>query len=182
MQSYLNDKYIKIMKSAKKESPDISELSLLFHFLNLGFDSLVIVSIGAGIALADDLAFLHLADKQHVAAQILLMEDLTAEHGAGAAGDIGDAVVRALKILEVCELVNIPAGLHTEVTDHVKRNRLRQHTDVKLSGFFNDFSRFVAHLYGDGQLGGLIAHLHAGVGDEAVILVILGGNDKQTVR
>ena len=167
---------------SKKQRARMTPGPLLFHFLNLGLDGLVIVSIGAGVALADNLAFLHLAHEHHVAAQILLMENLTAEHGTGAAGDIGDAVVRALKVLELCELINIPAGLHTEVTDHIKRNRLRQHTDVELSGLFNDFSRFVAHLYGDGQLGGLIADLHAGIGDKAVILVILGGNDKQTVR
>ena len=141
----------------------------------------MVVGIGAGGLVAQHLAFGDFCDEHHVAAQVLFIQDLAGEHGVGGPYDVVDAVGGPLAGSKISELVHVTGSLHTEMADRLKGNVLSEGTDVELPGFLDDLTGLVAHLDRDGEMGGIVCHLDAGVGDEAVVLVILCGDDKQTV-
>ena len=83
---------------------------------------------------------------------------------------------------EVFKFLHIPAGLHTKMADGFKGHIFRQHTDIEYAGFFNHFPGQISHLHGYRQLGRVISHLEAGVGDAAVVFARFpGAEDKQAV-
>ena len=64
----------------------------------------------------------------------------------------------------------------------LKGNILRQHADIEFPGIFDHLSGQVSFLHGDGQLGGLVSHLEAGIADTAIVFVRVPGADyKQSV-
>ena len=164
-----------------KTGPGITSGPGLYFVLELGLDRLVVVGVGAACTLAEDLALGDLGHEHHVAAQVFFVQNLAGEHGVGGACDVVDAVGGALGVLEVLELVHVTGGLHTEMADGLKGNIFGEDADVKLAGLLDDLSGLVAHLDGNGQVGGLVCHLHAGVRNKAVVLVVLCGDDKETV-
>ena len=88
--------------------------------LKLGFDGLVVVGVGAGGFISQHLAFGDLADEQHVATQVQLLQHTAAKHSIGVIGEVNEAVVAAGKAHEIRELIRFPSGLHTEMTDGFK--------------------------------------------------------------
>ena len=150
-------------------------------FSALGLDGLVVVGVGTGRALTQDLTLSDFADKHHVAAQINFVLDLGGEHGADVFRQVIQAIVAPLGAGEAFKLRCIPSGLHTEVPDGLKGHALCQHADIELAGRLNDFPGQVPHLAGNCQPRGIGSHLDAGVHDAAVILFILRGEHKQTV-
>ena len=77
--------------------------------LKLGFDGLVVVGIGAGGFISQHLAFGNLANEQHVAAQIQLLQHTAAKHSICVIGEVDEAVVAAGKALSQTMLL---AGMH----------------------------------------------------------------------
>ena len=116
-----------------------------------------------------------------MAAEIDLVLDLAGEHGVGVLGDVVDAISRPFCGSKVRKFVYIPGRLHTEMTDGFKRNALSEGTHIEFSGLFDDFTGFIAHLDRDSKLGGVIADLNTGVGNEAIVLIILCGDDEETI-
>lgn len=149
--------------------------------LELRFDSLVIVGIGAGKVFAQYLGLGDFTDKHHVAAQIGLFLDLTGEHGVCMLGQIGKAVAASFEAYNIGELVGIPSGLHAEVADGLEGDILSQNADIELAGLLDDFPGQVAHLAGDCQPGGIGCHLHAGVDDASVVFLIRSGQHEQAI-
>ena len=59
----------------------------------------MVVGVGTGITFSQHLAFGDLADEQHVAAQIQLLQHTAAKHSIGVIGEVDEAVVAAGKAL-----------------------------------------------------------------------------------
>ena len=141
----------------------------------------MVVGISAGRLIIQHLALGDFTDEHHVAAQILLLDDLAGEHGVYMLRQVEKAIVAALCFRPGIQLVHFPAGLHAEVTDGLKGNILRQHADVEHAGTLDHFPGQIAHLHGDHQMVGAAGHLHTGVGDAAVIFLILRRQHEQAV-
>ena len=165
----------------KKGCRKLAFTAALLGALKLRLNSLVVVAVGAGGILAKDLALGDFTDEEHMAAQILLTHYLAGEHSVHPLGQIGKTVVAPFKAYEVCKLVNLSAGLHTEVANGLEGDIFRQHADIENAAFFDEFPGQVALLDGNGQPDRIICHLDAGVGHAAVIPAALGGDDKQTI-
>ena len=142
----------------------------------------MVVGVGAGGSLSQNIALGDLADEEHVAAQVDLVPDLAGEHGVDVFRQVIQAIVAALHAGEIRELVHVPAGLHPEMPDGLEGHILCQHADIEFAGRLNDFPGQVAHLTGNRQPCGVRAHLNAGVHDAAVVFFrTLGGEHEQTV-
>ena len=154
---------------------------LLWGFLELGTDGLVVVSVGTGGTLTQNLGLGDLSDEHHVAAQIGFFPDFAGEHGIGMLRQVDKAVVASFETYEIGELVNFPAGLHAEVADGLEGHILGQHTDVELTGGLDDFLGQILLLAGDGQSQRIGCHLDAGVDDASVIFPVGSGQHEQAV-
>ena len=116
-----------------------------------------------------------------MASDVLLMENLAGEHGVGILRQIQKTVGAALRFIGACKLIHISSRLHTEMADSLKRNTLRQHTDIEYTALFDDLPGQISHLDADAQLHGVIGHLEAGIGDTAVVMIIRACQHKQAV-
>ena len=65
--------------------------------LEFGLNGLVIMGIGTGSLASQHLAFRHLTDEHHMAAQVYFLQHLAAEHGVGVFRQVNKTVVAALK-------------------------------------------------------------------------------------
>lgn len=149
--------------------------------LKPGLDGLMVVGVGAGCTLAQDLALGDFTDEQCMAAQILFLFYLAGEHSIGVLRQVIKAVVAALNSREGFKLVDLSAGLHTEVLDGIEGHILGQNTDVELAGLFDNLPGQIFTLAGDGDPCGRICHLHAGIDDAAVVLIFLCGQHEQAI-
>lgn len=143
--------------------------------LKFGFNGLVIISVGAGGAVAQNPGLGHFTYKHHVAAQILLGQNLAGEHGIGIFRHIKKAIMAPLGRREGTEFIRVTAGLHTEIADSLKGHSLCQYADIENAGIFDHLPRQISHLHRDRQLGGIIAHLEAGIGNAAVVFFLIPG-------
>ena len=141
----------------------------------------MVMGVGAGGLLPQNLTLCYLADKHHMAAQVNFFLNLTAEPSIGVFRQVHQAVFAAAKGRKVGEFVGFPTGLHTKMTDGFKGNILCQDTDIKLTCVFNDLSGQIFHLHGDGQSGRIPSYLKTGVGNTAVVKFLLTCQYKQTV-
>lgn len=139
--------------------------------LEFWFDRLVVVGIGAGRALAQDLGFRYLADEEHMAAQVDLLQDLAGEHGVGVPGDVIKAVGAAFLGLKVRELIHFAARLHTEAADGLKGDILGEDAEVENAGFLDGLPGEISHLAGDRDPQRLRGHLEGGVDNAGIITV-----------
>lgn len=148
----------------------------------LGLDGLVIVCVGAGGFIRKHLTFRNFAHEHHMAAQVHLLDDTATEHCIGVLGQIGKTVMTFLYAGESTQLVDVPAGLHSEMPDSLKRHIFCQYADIKFTGMLDHILGQISLLYGDQQPFGLFGHLNAGVDDTAIVDAGLpGGKYKQTV-
>lgn len=150
--------------------------------LDFWFDCFVIVSIGAGGTVAQNLGFGHFTDKQHMTAQILLTKNLTGEHRVGILRHIQQAVAAALCVFKAAKLIHIPAGLHSEITNGLKGNILCQYTDIEHAAVFDHLPGQIAGLYGNCQLCRVITYLKAGIGNAPIVFFLIPGTqNKQSI-
>ena len=152
-----------------------------YGILELRLNGLVVVGVGAGGTLTENLGLGDFTDEHHVGAQILLVLHLAGEHGVDVLRQVVKAVAAALHRRKVCELIHVPAGLHTKVANGLEGHILRQHADVELTGLLDDLPGEVPHLAGNHQPGGFASHLRAGVDDAAVVLIVLCRQHEQTI-
>ena len=141
----------------------------------------MIVGVGAGIAIAQHLAFGDFANEQHMAAQILLLQNFAGNKCVCVLRQVVKTVVAALDRREILKLVDFPAGLHAEMLDGIEADILRQYTDVELACALNHLFGQILALAGDGEAGGIVRHLYGSVDDAAVVLVFLCGQQEEAV-
>ena len=142
----------------------------------------MVMAVGAGRLVAQHLALGDFTDEHHMAAKILLLNDLAGEHGVAVLRQVEKAVVAALCFGPGIQLVDLAAGLETKMLDGLKGNILRQHADIEHAGAFDHFPGQIAHLHGDHQMVGAAGHLNTGIGDAAVVLIFPCGNYVHSVR
>ena len=130
----------------------------------------MVVSIGAGGTLAQNLGFGDLADEKHVASQVELLPDLAGEHGVYILRQVVQSISAALHSLKLGEFVHVPAGLHAKMADGLEGNALGQHIDIELTALLDELLVQVARLDGNRDPGGIGTDLECGVGNVAVIL------------
>ena len=142
----------------------------------------MVMGVGTGIALSQNLTFRDLADEQHVTAKILLVQHFTGEHGVGTILQIVQSIVAPCYTGKICKFIYFPTGLHPEMPDGFKGNILCQDTDIENTGLFNHFPREVSHLDRNGDFCGLVAYLETGVGNTAIVFVgPLSRKNKKTI-
>ena len=141
----------------------------------------MIMCVSAGGGGAQHLALCDFTHKHHMAAQILLLDDLAGEHCIGVLRQVEKTIVAPLCLCPGIQLVDLAAGLHTEVADGLEGNILRQHADIEYAGPLNHLFGQILALAGDGDAGGIIGNLNTGVDDAAVVFVILRGQNEQAV-
>ncbi len=146
------------------------------------FNCFVIVCIGAGGTVAQNLGFGHFTDKQHMTAQILLTKNLAGKHRVCILRHIQQAVAAALCLSKTAEFVHIPAGLHSEITNGLKGDILCQHTDIEHTAVFDHLPGQIAGLYGNCQFCRVVTYLKAGIGNAPIVFFLIPGTqNKQSI-
>ena len=143
---------------------------------------LLIVGVGGGGLVVQDLHILDGRDEQGVGAQVDALGYLAAEVGVDALVDVVQAVGGALTGGEAVELVYISAGLHAEPLEEIEPRPLIDGGHGKHTGLENHIMGKICLIDRNGELIGLGCHLDGGVDDAAVVfLTVLSGENKQAV-
>lgn len=142
----------------------------------------MIIGIGAAFALAQHLTFRHLTDKQHVAAQIHLLQHLAGEHSICMVSQVQKAIVTPPGGIASGKFVGIPTGLHTKMAHRFKGNGIRQSADVKAAARLDHLPGQISLLYRDHKFIRCFRYLETSIDDAAVIrFSVPGGEYMQSV-
>ncbi len=153
----------------------------LLFLLEFRFNCFMVVSIGAGGFISEYFCLGNLTNKQHVAAQILRMLNLTREKCICILGNVLNSVKGGVGCLKIGEFIDFPTRLHTEMTNSLKRYILGQNRNIELTCFFNNFTGVVSLLNGNRNSCRVACYLNGCICNATVVLFTLTGKYKQAV-
>lgn len=145
-------------------------------------DGCLVIAVGAGGSVRENLAVHHFPDKQGMAAQIVGFHYFQRQEGIDPLGEVINAVGTAGHMGEISELVHGAAGLHAEVLEQRELGLGGDGAQVKLAGIGNHIVGQIVLDGSDGNPGGIVGYLYSGVDDTGVILfTVTGGQNINAV-
>ena len=130
------DKVIGHVRALVDVAADLADpaLLLLGRGVLLGLDVRVIVAVGTGRAVGEDLRLHDVGDKEHLVFELAGLHDFAGEDGVGVLRDVAHAVSRALAVGHIRELVHVAAALEAEALEQAVGRILGEDGDVEAIG------------------------------------------------
>ena len=151
-------------------------------FLGLRLDVCLIVGVGGGRRVREDVHVVYRGDEQRVAAEVDALLHAAADKGVGSRRDVVQPVFAAAAFAVVCKLVGVSARLKAEVTEDFKIRLLAQNRKIEFAALNDKIVREVVLVDGNADAVGGLGDLSRRIDDAAAVPAVKrGGQDKQTV-
>lgn len=138
-------------------------------------DGCLVIAVGAGGSVRENLSVHHFPDEQGMAAQIVGFHYFQRQEGIDPLGEVINAVGTAGHMGEISELVHGAAGLHAKVLEQRELRLGGDGAQIELPGVCDHIMGQISLDGGDGDTGGIVGHLDGGIDDAGVVLLPLTG-------